>query len=145
MLLKIGDQARNTDTAELFVVRKRQIEWTVQAVRRQLRHLLQTAGNKGLHVARAAAVQSASGLAQDERIAAPGLPIDANNVGMTRKKNATFGYRPHRTDQVCLGPAVVVRQTDRAAGSVQHVRDVVDKRQVRILRRRVERHQLSQN
>ncbi len=85
MLPKIVDQARNADAAKLFVVRQRQIERPSQTVRRERDHLGQTARNKAFHVRRAAAVEPAVRLAQDERITAPALPINADNVGMTRK------------------------------------------------------------
>src|SRR5690606_11219213 len=96
-----------------------------------------------LHVAGAAAVEAAVGLAQRERVARPVLAVDRNDVAVPGQDHTRPVRRADRRPQIGLGTVLV---PDRVAGDAmarQIVFDIGDQVTVRIARDGWEGHEIA--
>src|SRR5437667_10153241 len=76
------DQMRRTETADLLVEGKREMERALQRARIELGDERQRDGDEALHVRSAAAVELALAFDEGERIGIPRLTDDRHDVGV---------------------------------------------------------------
>src|SRR5690606_36278966 len=128
------DQAAHAGAADHLVIGDREVDRRLEIALREIRHKGEHQPDKALHVAGAAAVEAAVGLAQRERVARPVLAVDRNDVAVPGQDHTRPVRRADRRPQIGPGTVLV---PDRVAGDAmarQIVFDIGDQATVRLAR-----------
>ena len=96
----VFQQNRHAEAAGLLVERKGDMDRPLKVQRLEVRHRAQDAGEKTLHVDRAAPVEPAVPARQREWIGGPILPLDGNHVGVPVEHDTAIDFRPQRREQI---------------------------------------------
>ena len=138
---EVRDQAADADAADLFVVRQREMQRTLEVAPCHLRHQGQGDGDKTLHVAYAASDQAVAGLGGLPRIGVPLLAVNRDHVGVAGKDDAAIDVRTDGGKQIRFLSCVVESQA-RLDAVVAQIRDYpFDQRQIRFAARGIEAHE----
>ena len=105
----------------------------------------QHAGNKTFHVGTAAPVVTPVTLGERKRRHAPGLPIDGNHVGVTRKHHPARPFWPQAGVEVRFAPVFVVKTLASNAAHGQKISNPVNQRQIGFPTGGIKRQQRGQN
>ncbi|CFT91534.1 Uncharacterised protein [Bordetella pertussis] len=141
---QVGQHDGRAGTADLLVIRKRQMDGFLAGHLQERRHQGQRRGDEALHVARTPPVQPPLLFAQGERVGGPVLSIDRHDIGMAGQHDAALlraiaGWQ--RGEQIGLGALGVVRQPGLHALPAEPVPHGFDQRQVGIAAGGVDSHQ----
>ena len=133
------------DTAHFLVIGQRQMDRLCERCRHHRRHGGEAAGQKTLHVDRAAAIGLAVPHAERERIAGPVLPVHRHHIRVAGEHIARLVLRPDAGEQRGLLPGRVRRpvRSDAMAGEIGF--GPVDQREVGMAACGVEPDQCRQN
>ena len=101
--LEMGDQAAHPDAAHLLVVGECKMDRAREVA--HVGHRGEAAGEEPFHVGRAAAVEAAVARGEAEGVAAPGLAVDRNHVGMPGQHIAGLPRRSDGRPQIGLAAA----------------------------------------
>ena len=109
-LLQIANQRLDADTADLLVVRERQMQRLVQRCGQEFRQRRQAGSDKTLHVDRTAPIDAAAGQMRDEGIGIPRLAVDRHHVGMPAQHDARPARLSDSGEKVRLASLGVIRK-----------------------------------
>ena len=142
--LEVLEENTGSVTSDLFVVGEGQMQRCVKWSREELRKHREDDTTEGLHVTGSAPVKLPVANVSAERIAAPDLPIDRNDIGVPGEHDAPGPRAVDSRDgdkQVRFG-ALGIQNDERAEGVRGHFRpNCFDKCEVRSTTCGVERNQ----
>lgn len=139
--LQIAQQAAHADTADLLVIRQRQMETGIALGRHEVGHGRQRHRDEALHVGRAPPIQAPVADLRVKRIGVPRLAVDRHHIGMARQHQPRLAPRRQRGEQVGLAAGSVIGQAACRALCPQPVAHPLDQAEVGMAADGIERHQ----
>jgi hypothetical protein len=115
----VGNEPAHADTADLFIIREREVQRSRKSAARELRHEREGDRRKALHVGSPAAIQPPILQRRLERRRVPWLAVDGNDIGVPRQHDAVdrrIGVAcRQRREQIGLVTCVIKRERRQRA------------------------------